>query len=109
LLAFSTGPITLVLYAAFQAFYSISSGATSAMTMELVPVEQQGRWSGLLGLFAGLMTIPAPIIGGLIWRELGAVYVFLIPIALDLLLRVPLLSTVPETLREPSPGEMKAP
>jgi MFS family permease len=76
------------------------------MTMELVPVEQQGKWSGLLGLFAGLLTIPAPIIGGLIWRELGPVYVFLIPIALDLALRVPLLSTVPETLRGPSPGEM---
>jgi len=108
LLALSSGPITLVLYAAFQAFYTISSGATSAMTMELVPVEQQGRWSGLLGLFAGLVTIPAPIVGGLIWRELGPLYVFLIPIALDLLLRVPLLSTVPETLRGPSPGEMKA-
>jgi MFS family permease len=108
LLAFSTGPITLILYAALQTFYTISSGVTSAMTMELVPVEQQGRWSGLLGLFAGLLTIPAPIIGGLIWRELGPVYVFLIPIALDLLLRVPLLSTIPETLRGPSPGEMKA-
>jgi len=108
LLAFSTGPITLILYAALQTFYSISSGATSAMTLELVPVEQQGRWSGLLGLFAGLVTIPAPIIGGLIWRELGPMYVFLIPIALDLLLRVPLLSTVSETLRGPSPGEMRA-
>ena len=108
LLAFSTGPITLILYAALQTFYSISSGVTGAMTLELVPVEQQGRWSGLLGLFTGLVTIPAPIIGGLIWRELGPMYVFLIPIALDLLLRVPLLSTVSETLRGPSPGEMGA-
>ena len=106
LLAFSTGPIMLVLYAAFQAFYTILSGVTSAMTMELVPVEQQGRWSGLLRLFTGLVTIPAPIIGGLIWRELGPVYVFLVPLALDLCLRLPLLSTVPETLRGPSPGEM---
>ena len=106
LLAFSTGPISLILYAVLQVFYTISTGITGAMTMELVPVEQQGRWSGLLGLFTGLVTIPAPIIGGLIWRELGPVYVFLIPIALDLLLRVPLLSTVPDTLRGPSPGEM---
>jgi hypothetical protein len=105
-LAFSTGPITLVIYAVFQTFYTISSGITGAMTLELVPVEQQGRWSGVLGLFTGLVTIPAPIVGGLIWRELGPVYVFLIPIALDLLLRVPLLSTVAETLRGPSPGKM---
>jgi MFS family permease len=108
LLAFSTGPVTLVLYAVLQAFYTISTGVTNAMSMELVPVEQQGRWSGLLGLFSGLVTIPAPIIGGVIWRELGPVYVFLIPIALDLALRVPLLSAVPETLREPSPAEMRA-
>lgn len=96
----------LILYAALQAFYTILSGATSAMTMELVPVDQQGRWSGLLGLFTGLATIPAPIIGGLIWREIGPIYVFLVPVVLDLLLRIPLLSTVSETLGGPSPNEM---
>jgi MFS family permease len=106
LLAFSTGPVTLMLYAALQSFYMIVSGLMSAMTMELVPVDQQGRWSGMLGLFTGLFSIPAPVIGGLIWNRLGPIYVFLIPIALDLLLRVPLLSTVPETLKGPSPGEM---
>ena len=105
-LAFSTGPVMLVLYAIFQAFYSISSSVTGAMTMELVPLEQQGRWSGLLGLFAGLTTIPAPIIGGLIWRGLGPIYLFIIPIFLDLFLRVPLFITMPETLGGPSPTEM---
>ena len=89
----------LILAAALQSFYSISSVVTSSMTLELVPVGQMGRWSGLLGLFRGLVTIPAPIVGGLIWRELGPAYVFLIPLAMDLLLRVPLLATVPETLR----------
>ncbi|MCK5380206.1 MAG: hypothetical protein KAJ81_01975, partial [Candidatus Latescibacteria bacterium] len=63
-----------------------------------VPVGQMGRWNGLLGLFAGLVTVPAPLIGGLIWRGLGPVYVFLIPVALDLLVKIPLLTTVPETL-----------
>ena len=97
-LAFAPGPIVMVLSAALLAFYSIASGATSAMTLELVPLEQQGRWGGLLSLFAGLVTIPAPIVGGLIWRELGPMYVFVIPIVFDLLFRVPLLATVPETL-----------
>jgi MFS family permease len=101
LLVFSPGPVTLVLSAVLLAFYNISSGATNAMTLEVVSLEQQGRWGGLLGLFAGLVTIPAPILGGLIWRELGPMYVFLIPITLDLLFRIPLLATVPETL-EPS-------
>jgi len=81
LLVFSPGPITLVLSAALQVFYTLSSGVTGAMTLELVPLKEQGKWSGVLGLFAGLLSIPAPILGGLIWRELGPMYVFLIPIA----------------------------
>jgi MFS family permease len=97
-LAFSPSPIALVLSAALLAFYTISSGATSAMTLELLPLEQQGKWGGLLGLFAGLVAIPAPIIGGLIWRELGPVYVFVVPIVFDLFFRVPLLAAAPETL-----------
>jgi MFS family permease len=99
LLVLAPGPVTLVLSAVLLAFYNLSSGATNAMTLEVVSLEQQGRWGGLLGFFAGLVTIPAPILGGLIWRELGPTYVFLIPIALDLTIRIPLLATVPETLK----------
>jgi MFS family permease len=98
LLVLSPGALTLVLSAGLQVFYTLSSGVTGAMTLELVPLEEQGKWSGVLGLSTGLLTIPAPILGGLIWRELGPMYVFLIPVAFDLLLRVPLLATVPETL-----------
>jgi MFS family permease len=99
LLVFSFSSVTLILAGALQTFYFISSGVTGAMTLELVPVERMGKWSGLIGLFRGLVTIPAPVIGGLIWRELGPMYVFLIPLAVDLLLRLPLLSSIPETLR----------
>ena len=98
LLVLSPNAATLILAGAFWSFYSITSIVTSSMTMELVPVGQMGRWNGLLGLFAGLVTVPAPLIGGLIWRGLGPVYVFLIPVALDLLVKIPLLTTVPETL-----------
>jgi len=98
LLIFSFNSATLILAGALQTFYAISSGVAGAMTLELVPVEQMGRWSGLLGLFRGLVTIPAPFLGGLIWKGLGPAYVFLIPIAVDLLLKIPLLTTIPETL-----------
>jgi len=105
LLVFSFNATTLVLAGALQTFYAISAGITGAMTLELVPVEQMGKWSGLIGLFRGLVTIPAPVLGGLIWRELGPKYVFLIPLAVDLLLKIPLLTTIPETLRiDPSCG-----
>jgi MFS family permease len=99
LLVFSSSSVTLILAGALQTFYLISSGITNAMTLELVSVERMGRWSGALGLFQGLVTIPAPILGGLIWRELGPVYVFLIPLGLDLMLKIPLLSTIPDTLK----------
>jgi len=106
LLAFSPpGPITLVLSAALLVSYNISSATTSAMTMEIIPVEQQGRLGGLLGLFVGLVSIPAPIIGGLIWKELGPMYVFVIPIVFDFFFRVPLLATVPETLGTEHPTQ----
>jgi len=98
LLVFSANSATLVLSASLQTFYAISSGITSAMTFELVPVERMGKWSGALGLFRGLIAIPAPAIGGVIWRELGPQYVFLIPLVIDLVLRISLLTTVPETL-----------
>ena len=102
LLAFSPGPATLVASAALLVAYNIAVATTSAMTLEILPLEQQGRLGGLLGLFAGLVSIPAPIVGGIIWRELGPVYVFLLPIAFDLVFRIPLLATVPETLRRES-------
>jgi MFS family permease len=108
LLVLSPNAATLILAGAFWSFYSICSIVTSSMTMELVPVGQMGRWSGLLGLFAGLVTVPAPLIGGLIWRGLGPAYVFLIPVAVDLLVRIPLLTTIPETLHteHPTPKEV---
>lgn len=98
LLVYSVNPATLILAGALQTFYMISAGVTGAMTLELVSVEQMGKWSGLVGFVRGLVTIPAPVIGGLIWRELGPRYVFVVPLAVDLLLRIPLLASIPETL-----------
>jgi len=98
LLIFSFNAVTLILAGALWTFYYVNSGVTGAMALELVPVEQMGKWSGLRGLFRGLVAIPAPIVGGLIWREVGPMYVFLVPLAVDLFLRIPLLTTVPETL-----------
>jgi MFS family permease len=99
LLVFSTNATTLILSASLQTFYAIFSGVTSAMTLELVPLEKVGKWSGALGLFRGLVAIPAPVISGLVWRKLGPLYVFLIPLVIDLALRIPLLTTIPETLK----------
>ena len=97
LLVLAKSPAMLILSGALQTFVNVGMGATSAMGIELMPLEKQGRWSGLLGLFTGLVTVPAPILGGWIWDAWGPMYILLLPLAIDLLVRVPLLATVPET------------
>jgi len=94
------GPASLVLAGALWGFYPIMTVITSSMSLELVPLQYMGRWSGILGIFGGLVTVPAPVIGGLIWRHMGPAYVFITPVILDLALRLPLLATIPETLRK---------
>ena len=98
LLVYSVNSATLILAGVLQTFYFISAGIAGAMTMELVSLERMGKWTGLVGLFRGLVSIPAPVIGGLIWREWGPMYVFVVPLAVDLFLRIPLLVGMPETL-----------
>jgi MFS family permease len=99
LLIFFSSPVAMLFAGAFQTFFSICSGIISAMTMELVPVERMGRWTGLLGLFRGFVVIPAPLLSGLIWKHWGPLYVFVIPLLIDLFIKIPLLFTIPETLK----------
>lgn len=97
-LVFGRGPLALLAVGALWGFYQISWGVTSSMTAELVPMEQMGRWIGMLGLSRGLVSVPGPVVGGMIWNRLGPAYVFLIPIAIDLVVRLPLLASMKETL-----------
>jgi len=97
-LVFGRGSAILLAVGALWGFYSISWTVTASMTAELVSIDQMGRWIGVLGLFRGLVSVPGPIIGGMIWNRLGPAYVFIIPIAIDLAMRLPLLVTMKETL-----------
>ena len=88
----------LLLYGLLFGFNSINMALASSMAAEIVPQEQMGRWIGLVSLFRGLLGIPAPLIGGLIWEHIGPQYVFFVAIAIDVFLRLPFLSSVRETL-----------
>jgi MFS family permease len=68
------------------------------MGAELVPKEHLGRWMGMQGLFRGLISVPAPILGGWIWDFAGPHHLFVTAIGLDVLIRIPLLLSMPETL-----------
>jgi len=99
LFALAPSPIYLLLAGFFLGFRMISGVVYSAITPELMPRNYIGRWRGVLGLFSGLAAIPAPIVGGLIWEHLGPAWVFIIPTLIELTIRLPLLYTVPETLK----------
>lgn len=77
----------------------ISIVIIGSMTPELVPTRYLGRWRGLLGFFGGISSIVAPIVGGLIWEAIGPAYVFLIALGVDMLVRLPIMTTIPETLK----------
>ena len=89
-------PVLLAMF--LYGFEYIVIVTQNAMSAELVSGAYMGRWIGILGFFTGLIGIPAPIIGGLIWEHINPAYIFLIPIAVDLLVRLPILKSMPETL-----------
>lgn len=101
------GPLTcplLLLYGVMFGFNSISMALVSSMTAEIMSEELMGRWIGIVILFRGLVSIPAPLIGGLIWERVGPRHVFLAAIAIDAILRLPLLGLTQETRRPSSAG-----
>lgn len=90
----------LVIASLLEAFEQISLYVVSgSMGPELVPIDCVGRWRGILGLFTSVAMTVAPVAAGLVWNTIGPFYVFLIPIAISLLIRVPVLITIPETLK----------
>jgi len=67
------------------------------MNWELVPEEKRGRWLGLEGLI-NLSVIPASLLGGWLWDQGFLIEVLIFPIILELLLVMPLLATIPDTI-----------
>jgi DHA1 family bicyclomycin/chloramphenicol resistance-like MFS transporter len=96
-LIYAPNSIFLITSGALQGFFMITGIVTTAMARELVPPEQMGRWTGILGLgrmgLAAIMTYAC----GLIWDHVGPQYVFWFIIVLYVI-RLPLLIGMPETL-----------
>ena len=89
----------LIAAGVMQGFFQISAVLTGAMTFELVPPEQMGRWLGTMRLARMLVAAGTAYLAGAIWDNIGPQYVFLTVVAIDLLVRVPLLIGMPETLK----------
>jgi MFS family permease len=67
------------------------------MHWEMVPEEKRGRWFGMEG-FTNIATIPATILGGILWQLGFMKEVLLIPILLEVMIVIPILYTIPDTL-----------
>lgn len=77
-----------------------SVGFTPFITMfwEMAPADKRGRWYGLEGTVTALTRIPASIIGGILWEQGFVVEVLLVQVLLELLVVIPLLNTIPDTI-----------
>jgi len=99
MLVWATTPAFLLIAGILQGFFYIGSPIAAAMERELVPREHMGRWIGIVRFSRMLFNALIAVISGIIWDRIGPQYVFLAFIAMDLILRAPLLIRMPETLR----------
>lgn len=98
LLVVTPHPLVLLGVGALQGFFYITGPIAAAMERELVPAEQMGRWIGMARLTKMLVSAGCTALAGIIWDSVGPPFVFLTFVAIDLLVRMPLLMTMPETL-----------
>jgi MFS family permease len=76
LLIFAWNTPSLIASGFLKGFYMLMAVTQAAMTAELVPKELLGSWLGMLGLFRGSVGVVSPILGGIIWENIGPEYVF---------------------------------
>lgn len=88
----------LILVGILAGFQEISAALGGSVQHELVPARIRGRWSGVNSLFGSMVSASMAALAGIFYDNLGPQWVFLIYIAFELLLRVPLFISLPETL-----------
>jgi MFS family permease len=97
MLIYAPNTTVLILSGAFQGFFMITGVTTTAMARELVPPDQMGKWTGILGLCRMVVGAIMVYLSGLIWDNIGPQYVFWFILSLYVI-RIPLLFGMPETL-----------
>jgi MFS family permease len=88
----------LILSGIFQGFYMLGMVTGNAMRAELVPISLLGSWSGLLGLFGGVVGIIVPISAGILWNSIQPTSVLVFLLAATALGGI-VLTSIPETLK----------
>ena len=78
----------------------MSSRSWMTMSVEMVPKEYRGRWTGFLSLIQNLLRVPSMLLGGYLYESGHPEIIFIVPIVVDLLIRMPILTMIPETLKK---------
>lgn len=93
-------PAMLIAAGALQGFYYIGATVNASMKIELVSPDVMGTWIGLNKFVTAVAGALIALAAGIIYDRLGPQFLFIIYIAFELLVRVPLLASMPETLRK---------
>ena len=102
ILVFAPNPSWLILAWACRGI-SMAGSSYQTWMLELVPAEKRGRWLGVTNTINSLVRIPAPIIGGMLYESLNPGLIFLIPVILEAVIRLPIIYfKIPETLKKRS-------
>jgi MFS family permease len=94
------GSTFLVLAGILQGFYYIGSPIAAAIERELVPAEHMGRWIGITRFSKMIFSAILALMAGIIWDKFGPQYIFITFIGIELLIRLPLLISISETLNK---------
>ncbi len=99
LLVAAPSPEILILSFALRGMLWSTFNVWMTMQLEIVPADQRGRWMGTINTLRSIVRIPAPIFGGILWTYIDPSIPFILLVLVDLLIRMPILLTIPETLR----------
>jgi len=99
LLVIVSSPAGLVVAGILQGVFPVSLVISAAMSFEQVSAKDINDWMAVQRCFRMLTGAVLTLLSGFIWDHLGARWVFYLAIGIDAFVRIPLLLTIPETLK----------
>ena len=100
LLILAPNPAYLILAGMLNGFMHINGPLTGAIQRELVPREVMGIWIGTIKFTNAISSAVMALLAGVIYEAVGPAWTFLLYVLVDACVRVPLLISIPETLKK---------
>jgi MFS family permease len=94
------GSTFLIFAGILQGFYYIGVPIAAAIERELVPAGHMGRWIGITRLSRMIFSAILALTAGMIWDKIGPQYIFITFVGIEILIRIPLLISISETLNK---------